>query len=203
MVTSLSLVVAAVSVVAALRPGRASVESGERDPQSSVEIARLRRQIVATESDAEALRAELDRLRTALQAKRTMEAQLAASGEDERSEEEKRQRVSSALSRLAEIVPRLSGGDEAAFTEMRDVFLTLARAPMEDPTLFRKAYEEARDPLTKTILLPHFLARDREGSADLLKQELQRSEDPQLRTAILERLRFSTNVAEDPEARAA
>ncbi|MGH7823119.1 MAG: HEAT repeat domain-containing protein [Candidatus Binatia bacterium] len=202
-ISAVSLLVAAVSVFAALRLGPEPSAGVAEVGAPSEEVQRLRRHVALLESEGLSLRAELDRLRRSLQARRTMEAQQAASGDDRLSPEEKRERLATALGRLRDIVPRLSSGGEAVFAEMRDVFLGMARAPMDDPTLFRKAYEEAADPLTKTILLPHLLARDREGSADLLKRELAENDDPQLRSAILERLRFSTDVAADPEAQRA
>lgn len=194
-------IAAAVAISATFRvttSGQSPVIS--RAAGDAKEVGRLKKQVVTLENETGALRAELDRMRSFLEMKKTADARAQASGEEQLSDGEKRARVSWALGRLQDLARKLPATDEATYKELKDAFMTLARSSLEDPEPFRKAFDEAADPTTKSLLLPHLMARDREGAPALLKEELKRTEDPDYRATLLDNLRVMTNVNQDPEA---
>lgn len=139
-------------------------------------------------------------MRSFLEMKKTTDARARAAGEEQLSEDEKRAQVGQALGRLQDLARKLPATDEATYKELKDAFMTLARSSLDDPTPFRKAWEDARDPMTRTLLLPHLMMRDREGAPALLKEELRNADDPDYRATLLDNLRVMTNVSQDPEA---
>lgn len=197
-ITVAALVLATAAGIASFRAAPASRTVAP--VESSGEVGELRRALAAVESEAGALRTELDRLRMLLQMKQQSDAVLERSGLASLPESERRKRLSGAFGSLRDLAPRLENGDQAVYEQMREVFLTFAAAPPDEADAFRKAFEEAESPLTRTILLPHLLARDRAGAADLLKREIAQAEDPVYRARLLENLRHTAPPEGDPEA---
>lgn len=172
------------------------------DPRDE-EVARLRRRVASMESEAGMLRAELDRMTELLRMKRATQEHDAATGDDKVSDDERRVRLAKALTRLKDLAPQLrtvAPGDTKVLEGLRDVFHDMLKAPLDDPTPFKKAYAEADDPLTKQMLVMHIVGRDPEGAKAFLLQEIARTQDPELKADLVAHLGLVKGGLEDPAA---
>ena len=166
------------------------------------ELRTARQRLVSMESEAVALRSELDRMRLLLAMREANEAADVASGEAALSDEQRMERLAGALERLTDLVPRLKENpDRETLETYRDALHAMFRSPMDDPSLFRTRYEAAEDLMEKKLILPHLAARLGPDLVPFLSRELERTEDPGYRASLLAELRVHSKPEEDPVAR--
>lgn len=200
-VAAVSALVAVVSLVKG-RSGGAPAELPPVEAQCDAnDLARLRRNVATAENENRFLRAEMDRMRAMLEQKKASDkVRKEWDGGVELTEEQRKEKLAVALQRLPELAQRLVTGEKEVYEGMREVVHSMLNAPMDDPTLFREAYDRNDDATVRRLVLPHIVARDPTNARAFLMQELRSAENPDLRTDILSNLRFATKVAEDAEA---
>ena len=197
----LAALFAGTTAIAALAPrgGPFAVRKAEPDADSGEAVA-LRRRIAMLESEAGALRLELDRMRMLLRLRAEGAIDL---GDDEPlGDEERRARTRKALARLDELIPSLHAnpGPET-FEGLQDVLRDMLRSPMDDAGPFLERYRQATDPIERSFILPQLAARYGEGLTEFLAGELERTEEPIVRTQIIAELRVHSDPADDLQAR--
>ncbi|MGH2829365.1 MAG: HEAT repeat domain-containing protein [Actinomycetota bacterium] len=203
LLTAVSSALAGSVLVLEWLPARRSAPGEATSTATSVEeIAMLRRRLAISQSEAAALRTELDRMRAVLQLKQASDAQLAAGAEEGLSEQERRERLSVALKRVDGLIARLRDepGPEV-FAGLQEVLRAMLLAPMDDAAPFLAKYRDAVDPILKAFVLPQLAARYAESLTSFVSRELSDVDDPALRTQLIAELRVHSSPAEDAQAR--
>jgi hypothetical protein len=181
-------------------PGGAGGEGDVVSP--SVGTRELRRKLLAMESEATGLRAELDRLRRLFEMKRASEGKSENAPRAPLPEAERRARAVSAIERLEDLVARLQQNPtEEVYRGLQEVLLDMYHAPFDDPGPFLEEYEGSPEPLVRTMLLPHLAARLGDRLSDFVSEELAKTDDPGLRAELITQLRVHSLPEKDPLAR--